>query len=151
MTAKVKIISILQHSPIKQYKDQQYFPNLALTNPSSKIIKLAIRTKSTWSFSLKYENFLDTPNDSINKNKTTKISPTPQKTTQQLLSKSNPLVKKPINNPTALEFSPKKWKKIRKTKSFLKCFSQQQSLNSNKFFQNFFKNFQIFLIFLQYF
>ena len=41
LTTKINIISILQPSLIKQYKDQQYFPNLALIKPSSKIIKLA--------------------------------------------------------------------------------------------------------------
>ena len=33
--------SELQPSPIKQYKDQQYFSNLALTKPPSKFFKLA--------------------------------------------------------------------------------------------------------------
>ena len=37
MTTKIKLTSILQPSPIKQYKDQLYFPNLALKNPPSKI------------------------------------------------------------------------------------------------------------------
>ena len=54
-------------------------------------------------------------------------------------------------NPTALEFSRKKLKKIRQTKSFLKCFFQQQSLNLNKHFQTFSQNFQTFLNIVEYF
>ena len=41
MTTKMNIISLLQPSPIKQYKNQQNFPNLGLTKPSRKIINLA--------------------------------------------------------------------------------------------------------------
>ena len=41
MTTKLNITSISQPSPIKQYKDQQYLPNIALKNPPSKNINLA--------------------------------------------------------------------------------------------------------------
>ena len=38
MTTKLKITSISQPSPIKQYKDQQYLPNIALKNPLAKLV-----------------------------------------------------------------------------------------------------------------
>ena len=63
--------------------------------------------------------------------------PTSQIDPSTKLDETQPTCQKSINNPTGLEFSPKKMKKIRQTKSLLKCFSQQRSLNSNKYFQTF--------------
>ena len=55
-----------------------------------------------------YEYLSDTPNHPINNSKTKKTLRSPPNFPNPKLSKPNPLVKKPINNPTTLKISLKK-------------------------------------------